>query len=532
VALAAVALAALFLPHPQFRTETVLSVLHSPVEAVAIDQVQDPELSHAIAVLPTQEARAARAGADGLDRIAAVDTLPEPETEPVPEIVPETEPVPEADDHEEPETPQERATEATRSDRAVAGELDAGEFTTIGVTFDDADVAAPVFLKVRDAHGWSDWYELHADPEEGPDPGVEGDGSVGTAPIWVRDADAYVVSLDPADAAKGANVVTVQQDERTVVGRSDDVGAVEGEQPLPGSPPVRPRSAWGARPPSSTIPLASSLRFAVVHHTVSSNTYAAAEVPGILRSIQAYHMDGRGWSDIGYNFLVDRYGGIWEGRGRALEGAAIGGHAAGFNTGSVGVSNIGNYDTVVPSDAQINATAEIIAWRFAAWRVDPNAALNVTAGAGSTRYAVGQTITIPPVVGHSDVGATSCPGAYLRDRLGQIRAQVAARVGRLSGPFGNVEQFELTGGRIRVAGWAIDPDTTTPVWILVDTAGGQFGLYADRRRDDVAAVFGGFGAERGFSADLPLPAGVTKVCLYGINQGPGADTPLGCKVVK
>lgn len=552
IAGAVVALAAMFLPHPQMRTETVLRVQRDPLRAVAIGQLDDVELTAAIGAVPSDQARAARAGSDGLDRIAEVEPITGDEdaggdeppagatatlgAEPEPDApavdLDATGTVDSVEQAAEYEPPAERAAEATSPERAVDGNLDAGEFTAIGVTFDDSTPASPVFVKVRDAHGWSDWYELHADAEEGPDPGTEGNGSVGTAPVWVRDADAYVVSLDPGDVERGAQVVTVQQDERTVASRSGVAGAASVEQPLPGSPPVRPRSAWAARPPSSQIPLASSIRFAVVHHTVSSNNYSAAEVPGILRSIQAYHMDGRGWSDIGYNFLVDRYGGIWEGRGRALEGAAIGAHAAGFNTGSVGVSNIGNYDLVAPSEAQLNATAEIISWRLAAYRVNPNAAVSVTAGEGSSRYPAGQTVSIPAVVGHGDVGATSCPGAYLRARLGQIRAQVSARVDRLSGPFGSVEQFDLADGRIRVAGWAIDPDSTAPVWILVDTAGGQFGFYADRRRDDVAAAFGGLGADRGFSADLAMPAGSSRACMYAINQGPGSDTLLGCKSVK
>ena len=519
VALVVVALAVLVLPDPELRTETVLSVQSDPVHAVALGAVDDPELADAVMAVPTEADRAARSPSAGDGgRIAAIDAPPTPDTDA-------------AVEGEAPETPQERAAEATAAERAVAGDLDAGEFTTIGVTFEDPE-ASPVFVKVRDAHGWSDWYEMEADASEGPDPGTEGDGSAGTAPIWVRDADAYVISLDANDVARGAQVVTVQHDERTVIDRGDVVGAAEGERPLPGSPPVRPRSSWAARPPSGQISLAPSIRYAVVHHTASSNSYGAGEVPGILRSIQAYHMDGRGWSDIGYNFLVDRFGGIWEGRGRALEGAAIGAHAAGFNTGSVGVSNIGNYDAVVATDAQVNATAEIISWRLAAFRVNANAAVNVTAGTGSTRWPVGRTITIPSVVGHSDIGSTSCPGAFLRNRLGQIRTQVASRVNSLSGPFGNVEQFEVTGGRIRVSGWAIDPDTTGPVWILVDGGGAQFAVYADRRRDDVAAVHSGFGADRGFSADLPLPAGATKVCIYGLNQGSGSDTTLACKLVK
>ena len=183
--------------------------------------------------------------------------------------------------------------------------------------------------------------------------------------------------------------------------------------------PISPRSAWNVR--STSTSTASALKMAVVHHTASTNSYSPSQVPGILRSTQAYHMDARGWSDIGYNFLVDRFGGIWEGRGGGMGRAVIGAHAAGFNTGSVGVSVIGNFtDVAVPSAAR-EAIARVVGWRLESYGVDPRAASYFTSG-GSTSIPAGQVVYRPNVVGHRDVGSTGCPGSihnslqWIRDR--------------------------------------------------------------------------------------------------------------------
>ena len=68
-----------------------------------------------------------------------------------------------------------------------------------------------------------------------------------------------------------------------------------------------------------------------VHHTVNANDYTRDEVPGILRSIYAYHTQSRGWSDVGYNFLVDRFGRIWEGRYGGVDRPVVGAHTLGYN---------------------------------------------------------------------------------------------------------------------------------------------------------------------------------------------------------
>src|SRR3546814_5540844 len=97
------------------------------------------------------------------------------------------------------------------------------------------------------------------------------------------------------------------------------------------------RSQWGAREPSATPSIGADLKLAVVHHSVNSNSYSAAEVPSMLRSIQTYHMDVQGWNDIAYNFAVDRFGRTWEARAGGVTQTVIGGHAKGFNTYTTGV---------------------------------------------------------------------------------------------------------------------------------------------------------------------------------------------------
>ena len=82
-----------------------------------------------------------------------------------------------------------------------------------------------------------------------------------------------------------------------------------------------------------------------MHHTADTNNYTADQVPAMMRSIYRYHTVSRGWGDIGYNVIVDKYGRLWEGRFGGLASTVIGAHAGGFNTGTFGVSMLGNYDT-------------------------------------------------------------------------------------------------------------------------------------------------------------------------------------------
>src|SRR5205814_3514016 len=94
-----------------------------------------------------------------------------------------------------------------------------------------------------------------------------------------------------------------------------------------------------------------TLQLAVVHHTVNVNNYTAAQSAAIVRGIEVYHVKGNGWNDIGYNFLVDKYGQVFEGRYGGVDQNVVGAHSQGFNTGSVGVAVIGTYNSSAISAA-------------------------------------------------------------------------------------------------------------------------------------------------------------------------------------
>jgi hypothetical protein len=184
------------------------------------------------------------------------------------------------------------------------------------------------------------------------------------------------------------------------------------------SPAIVPRLSWGAAesirkgPPS----YAPALRFAVVHHTAGRNDYTRAEAPAIVKAIQLYHVQGNGWNDIGYNFLVDRFGTIYEGRYGGVDRDVIGAHALGFNTGSVGVALLGTYGSVSPPRVAQDAISRLLAWRLDLAHVDPTGFTTVISS-GSERFGSGLPVLLRNVSGHRDTGFTECPGNLLYARL-------------------------------------------------------------------------------------------------------------------
>ena len=147
----------------------------------------------------------------------------------------------------------------------------------------------------------------------------------------------------------------------------------------------------------------------------------------MLRSVQAYHQDARGYGDIAYNFVVDRFGRIWEGRAGGVTNVVVGGHSQGFNTGSVGVVVLGDFTSTAPPSAAVESVARVIAWKFAHHRVDPASTVPFKT-AGSTKYPEGAVVRLRRIVAHRDVQTTSCPGSQLYSRLGTIRTRVAQLV--------------------------------------------------------------------------------------------------------
>ena len=216
---------------------------------------------------------------------------------------------------------------------------------------------------------------------------------------------------------------------------------------LAGSPPLLSRLAWGANEAirRAAPRYASSVQFALVHHTAGSNSYTAAQSAAIVRGIEIYHVKGNGWDDIGYNFLVDRYGQVFEGRYGGVDKNVIGAHAEGFNNGSTGVAVLGTYASTAPSPAARAALAELLAWRLDVAHVNPLSSLTWASG-GNARFPAGTPVVLRAVGGHRDTGFTSCPGAALYAQLNAIAQQAAsAGLPKLYAPSARGE----LGGQIR-----------------------------------------------------------------------------------
>jgi uncharacterized protein with LGFP repeats len=214
---------------------------------------------------------------------------------------------------------------------------------------------------------------------------------------------------------------------------------------MAGTPKIVLRRAWGANEEITrgTPRYARADSFAVVHHTAGSNAYTRSQSAAIVRGIELYHVRGNGWNDIGYNFLVDKYGQVFEGRAGGIERNVIGAHAQGFNTGSTGVAVIGNYSSTKISPAALHALVGLLAWRLDVAHVDPSSTLTWRSG-GNPEYRLGKAVKLRAISGHRDTGPTSCPGAALYGRLPDIARMVAATglpklyapqaVGGLGGP--------------------------------------------------------------------------------------------------
>ncbi|WP_399896933.1 peptidoglycan recognition protein [Streptomyces sp. BBFR51] len=198
-------------------------------------------------------------------------------------------------------------------------------------------------------------------------------------------------------------------------------------------PPIVPRSRWlGDAARTQPAPRYDDRVLAVfVHHTDTPNGYDCADVPDILRGVYLGQTGGRDWDDIGYNFVVDRCGTVYEGRAGGIERPVTGAHTQGFNHRTTGIAALGTFTEGVPvPDELTDAIAAVAAWKLGESGTDPRAKVALISSNGLSRYAAGATATLPAVAGHDDGYQTSCPGAALTARLPDIRDTAARLQGR------------------------------------------------------------------------------------------------------
>jgi uncharacterized protein with LGFP repeats len=195
-----------------------------------------------------------------------------------------------------------------------------------------------------------------------------------------------------------------------------------------GPPGVIPRAAWvGDAVTPRDAPAMGEVQLAFVHHTVSANDYAPQDAAGMVLAIARFHRDHNGWDDLGYNFLVDRHGQVFEGRAGGMDQPVIGAQAQGFNHVSTGIACLGTFGDQPLPDAALEAVARTIAWKLGVHGVPASGPVTVRSRGGSAnRYAADAEVVLDRVSGHRDGGRTECPGAALHAQLPRLRERVAA----------------------------------------------------------------------------------------------------------
>jgi hypothetical protein len=189
-------------------------------------------------------------------------------------------------------------------------------------------------------------------------------------------------------------------------------------------PPIITRSKWGARESLRKCgPMyAPAVRVAFVHHTANSNSYSKSESDDIVRAIYRYHTQTKGWCDIAYSFLVDRFGQIFEGRYGGMQRPVVPAATLGFNSGSTAVAAIGNFQRAGPPSAMVTSISRLLAWRMDVAHVSPLASVTLeSTGSTGGKYPAGKKVKFRTVAAHRDAGYTDCPGDYLYSKFGSIR---------------------------------------------------------------------------------------------------------------
>lgn len=250
--------------------------------------------------------------------------------------------------------------------------------------------------------------------------GVIGAGALVVGPRALRSLGAPVPTVDLSDATAIAAVVA--------------------------GPPIVTREQWGADESlRSASPEFAPINRAIVHHTVTATN--EPDPAGRIRAIQEFHVRGNGWDDIGYNFVVDSAGRVYEGRYARSYGAGelhdgedgsgqgvVGAHARGHNPGSVGIAILGDYADggVSPTDAALEAVVAVAAWKFGVRNIDP-------AAPGA-------------LIGHRDVVSTGCPGDGLYQRLPELRDRTRARIAAAATTTPSSDGGGLLGGVLDTLG--------------------------------------------------------------------------------
>ena len=375
------------------------------------------------------------------------------------------------------------------------------------------DAVARVSLRVDGA--WRTPFAVVSDHDHGP---ADPEGREHGAVIIHPDADAYRVEAIRGVDARDLRVHVLDADQAPLTLSADEPSTVS---PIPGLEIIE-RNQWTHRGRRDTVDCAFrssvfglgcrsdvGLRHAIVHHTVNVNDYAPADVPMLLRGIQNFHMDTRGWNDIAYNFVIDRFGRIWHGREGDIHEPITGGHTTGLNAESLGIAVLGTFTDDMPDQAVIDSLGLLIGWKLALHGVDPWGATRVRSGGGDFAEP-GEMVLVDNVSGHRDNQITSCPGTALYTRLDEIKATAA----ELVSVFGHLTPA-FFDDRVEIEGWALERLTpTNTVELDIEVDGEHHAtIPADIALDPVLEAYPPAGPAHGFALSIPIDIDTTSIVV-------------------
>ncbi|GAB1693311.1 hypothetical protein KRM28CT15_51140 [Krasilnikovia sp. M28-CT-15] len=371
-------------------------------------------------------------------------------------------------------------------------------FSLLGATWTDPRTRLDGTVQVRTratADGrWSTWRTLESDGTSPAAPGsVDAGGRGSTDPVWVGDSDAVEARVTNSDGAHalpmGLRLDLINPDADLPAAAVSATGAPASAAQVGGTAftgaglgraaadttvtvPPRPaptmvgRAGWGANEAMVTDPpeYTTDVQVLFVHHTATSNDYSCADSARIVRGIQAYHVRSNGWNDIGYNFLVDKCGTLFEGRAGGTNRPVLGAHTLGFNAHSAAIAVIGDFTNVAASLTVQRVIAQVAAYKIGMYG---HLATERTplVSSGSDRFPAGTRVFLNRVSGHRDTGRTACPGNTLYGQLPTIRNLAGAAPGAFT-------IAQMTGAaKVGTAFYARGPirplwTTTTPTALL------------------------------------------------------------------
>jgi hypothetical protein len=304
-------------------------------------------------------------------------------------------------------------------------------FGVVGATWrGSAPAGLRIAVRTSTAGRWSSWTPLGIElADHAPDrrTAEAAAARAGTDPVVVGDVDLVQMRATSRRGGLPADLTLSVVDPGSSPADDDPVGSVGAVGAVGGTvsaasaaaaavgraprPKIRTRAAWGANERLRTRrPTFGVVRAGFVHHTVNTNGYSRRDVPAIIRGIYAFHTQSRGWSDIGYNFLVDRFGRIWEGRFGGVARNVIGAHTLGYNHLAFAMSAIGNFQTARPPRRMLRAFGRLMAWKLG---------INGVAAGDLHQRLRGHVLRA--ISGHRDAGQTACPGIHLYKRIPTIR---------------------------------------------------------------------------------------------------------------